>query len=69
MRTGTLENPEEILYTDALPQVFIEPYDIEFGDKFYWKQDGQVYVHIMQWIDIDAVRANCCVYLRQDEEV
>lgn len=69
MRLGTLENPEKIRQSDSLPQLFVESCEIEFGDKYYWEQDGQVYVHIMQLIDMDAAKAGYSVYLRKDEEI
>lgn len=69
MRLGTLENPEKIQQSDSLPQLFVESCEIEFGNKYYWEQDGKVYAHSMQLIDMDAAKAGCSVYLRKDEEV
>ena len=69
MQLGTLENPEKIRESDSLPQLFIEACRIEFGDKYYWEQNGQIYAHIMEFDDIDTARACYSVLLRKDEEV
>jgi hypothetical protein len=69
MQLGILENPEKIQQSDSLPQLFIESCEIEIGSKYYWEQNGQIYAHIMDLIDTDAVKACYSMLLRKDEEV